>query len=290
MSRARAFAIFGGLALSLSLSVFAKSHLDEAAADAQHAPPLLVPSAPLVLTLTLGQESFAADIFWLRALEYFGDRRNKGEHFAGVTPLFDLITDLDPHFCAPYERAGLMLTTNDVERVGDANRLLRKGMTYCPDDGYIPFVLGFNLYFFQRKFDEAGDVLMKAAALPNTPEFVAGLAARVKAQAGDLESAEVFVEQFLDHEDDPRLKSELSERLAQIKTERVLRVIDAALLRANGQSVSSIADLQARGLLPRGIVDPSGGALSIEEGRAKSSRFKERLELKQDALYREVWK
>jgi hypothetical protein len=225
----RALVSLASIALALGVSQLAKSHIDEAAAARKLALPVVVPSPALAVTLALGQESFAADVFWLRVLEYYGDSRNRGARFAAAVPLFDLISELDPGFCAPYARAGLMLTSSEIERVGDANRLLRKGMESCPNESYIPFVLGFNLYYFQRRFREAGDVLAIAAKRPNAPEIVAELASRLKAHTGDLQAAEAFVLQMLEQESDPHAKDVLTRRLHEIETERVLRAFDTPI-------------------------------------------------------------
>jgi hypothetical protein len=67
-----------------------------------------------------------------------------------------------------------------------------------------------------------------------------------------------------------------------VRTEAALREVDAVIARlvASGRTVKSLADLAGE-KLPS---DPSGGTIVIRDGRAYSSSFERRLDLKDDAL------
>ena len=74
-------------------------------------------------------------------------------------PAQDLVTALDPKLCIVYRQAGLLLTSSEITDLAAARRLLYAGLAACPDDSYIPFVLGFNLYYFDHRFKEAVHML-----------------------------------------------------------------------------------------------------------------------------------
>jgi hypothetical protein len=258
------------------------------ARDNRLALPVIVPNKAVAITAALGYEAFAADMLWLRTLEYFGDSRYAKAGFPAMVPLFERITEIDDRFCAVYRQAGLALTVNEVKRVDVANDLLRRGMRACPNDPYIPFVLGFNLYFFQRKYAEASVVLLEASTRPGSQPWVAELAARVGGSAEDLDSLETMLAVMIEAQPDDRSKEQMEQRLLRVKTEKVLRRVDEALKQAH-EPVSSVAQLVAKGYLKAAPRDPSGGEIVIEDGQAMSTKQKKRLRLDKDDVFHEVW-
>ncbi len=238
----------------------------------KHPPPVVVPSKALSLSLALGHETFAADVVWLRTLEYFGDSRYRALGFSALGGLLSLITDLDPAFCIVYQKAGLMLTTNEIQAVGLARHLLAKGTDNCAEDWYIPFLQGFNLFFFQREYAEGAHYLRVAAERPGSPEWLPDLALRVAATDGDLDVLERMLLDMMAGEPDSALRRSLEWRLAYVRTERVLRQVDAGQLSATA----------AR--------DALGGRVRVENGRAQSESFPRRLGLRDSDVFREQWR
>src|SRR5579872_4678984 len=65
---------------------------------------LYVSSPKLLKRLSLGYEGLLADIYWTRAVQYFGSK-----HYAGATrydllaPLLQITTELDPRLLVAYE-------------------------------------------------------------------------------------------------------------------------------------------------------------------------------------------
>src|SRR5262249_6292581 len=54
--------------------------------------------------LSLGYDGLLADIYWTRAVQYFGNKHNIGaEDFNLLAPLLDITTTLDPHLIVAYE-------------------------------------------------------------------------------------------------------------------------------------------------------------------------------------------
>src|SRR5260221_703504 len=59
---------------------------------------LYMPSGKSVKRMSLGYSSLLADIYWTRAVQYFGDKLNqRSMRYDLLYPLLDITTDLDPH-------------------------------------------------------------------------------------------------------------------------------------------------------------------------------------------------
>src|SRR5215469_7647664 len=58
---------------------------------------LYLPSGKTIKKLSLGYSSLLADIYWTRAVQYFGAQHIGGAgHYELLAPLLDITTDLDP--------------------------------------------------------------------------------------------------------------------------------------------------------------------------------------------------
>jgi len=67
---------------------------------------LLFRSGRLVKTLGLEYDGLLADIYWTRAVQYYGEKHSSFDpNFELLWPLLDLTTQLDPHLI-PLGRAG----------------------------------------------------------------------------------------------------------------------------------------------------------------------------------------
>src|SRR5579863_10785994 len=59
---------------------------------------LYLNSPKILKRASLGYDGLLADIYWTRAVQYFGGRLSRGsEHFDLLAPLLEITTTLDPH-------------------------------------------------------------------------------------------------------------------------------------------------------------------------------------------------
>lgn len=259
--------------------------------------PVVVPSALAARLSFAGDRILAADIYWLKALQYFGDGRNRdaqrdNHSFEKLSPMLELVTMLDPRDCTVYRAAGLMLTSSERFDLETADRLLERGLQPCADDWYIPFVLAFNKYYFEWKPDEAGRLMSLAAQRPEAPEFLGDLAVRLLSHVGDLDAAEAMLGTLMATTRDEALKAATQKRLQRVRTERVLRDLDKAqtvYIDRAGRPATTVRDLQNAGLITADAADPSGGTLYFDKnGRAQTSAYDNRLELREHAIPKEI--
>ena len=83
---------------------------------------LWVRSGPLAERLALGFDNLIADIYWIRAVVYFGGQRQgtQQKQFDQLFPLLDLVTSLDPHFKIAYRFGSIFLAEPSPGGAGPA--------------------------------------------------------------------------------------------------------------------------------------------------------------------------
>src|SRR5678815_5883636 len=65
---------------------------------------LYVTSPKMVKRMSLGYDGLLADIYWTRAVQYFGNRHHEGaQRYDLLAPLLEITTGLDPHLLVAYE-------------------------------------------------------------------------------------------------------------------------------------------------------------------------------------------
>ena len=65
---------------------------------------LYVRSPKALRRLCLGYTGLMADIYWTRAVQYFGEQHHKGSgDFRLLAPLLQVTAELDPHMLPPYQ-------------------------------------------------------------------------------------------------------------------------------------------------------------------------------------------
>ncbi|MEE9263875.1 MAG: hypothetical protein V3V11_05415 [Vicinamibacteria bacterium] len=73
---------------------------------------LYVEDGETLKKVLLGFESLAADLYWLRAVQYFGGQRlySQDKRFELLEPLLDITTTLDPHLNVAYTYGATLLS------------------------------------------------------------------------------------------------------------------------------------------------------------------------------------
>jgi tetratricopeptide (TPR) repeat protein len=233
----------------------------------------VVPSAGTLRWLFPSHPTLAANLYWLRTVQYIGEQRASERGWENLLPLAELVTDLDPKHGYAYQVVGTILSS--VERVEESNRILEKGMRNVPDRYILPYHRAFNAFYYQGDFAAAGRYAELAARAPGAPEHLRQnvLAYYVKGSRADL--AVRYLEHALAAAQDEKSRRAIGEQLAQARFEAAAAPIDEALraYRARlGMLPASPVQLVAEGLLAALPPDPAGGAWIVgEDGRARST-------------------
>lgn len=189
---------------------------------------LRVPEPRLARAASLGFAPVVADWYWIQALQLVGgETAGVGLQADSVGDAIELVTALDPWVDHPYRFAAVWLTNNEDE-VRRANRLLQRSLSYHPRDWRNRFYLGYNEFFYLQENERAARTLEPALRLPGAPAYLGPLVTRLRADGGDLDTAELFLLELIRTAPDEYARAEYWKAHDEIETERRARILDRA--------------------------------------------------------------
>lgn len=238
------------------------------------APMIYLQSPAVARRLALSFEAIAADIYWIRAIQYYGSTRlgrNPDTSYGLLYPLLDITTTLDPEFNIAY-RVGAFFLSEEMPagpgRPDLAIRLLEKAMAARPTRWEYPHDVGFVLYR-DGDYRRAAQWFERASSMPAAPSWLKPLAAVTLATGGDLRTARVLWQNLLASTSDTWQRREAERRLQQLDAVDLLRELErrVAIYAARRGAPRSWNDLITARLLPGEPIDPRGHAFVLENGR-----------------------
>lgn len=253
---------------------------------------LYVTSGDTARRLSLGYRALAADLYWIRAIQYFGGTKLKLAHdaprdsvglghqperaFALLFPLLDLTTDLDPHFNIAYRFGAIFLAEpypGGAGRPDLAIRLLEKGLAARPDKWEYMQDIGFVHYWWRHDYGAAARWFNRASEVEGAPWFLRSLAATTLAEGGDRQSSRTMWQAIRDSAEIDWLRSDAERRLQQLDTLDFIEQVQAAVHRAadSGADVSSWAALSRARAIRAVPADLTGTPLVLENGIVRLS-------------------
>lgn len=153
-------------------------------------------SGPLAEKLALGFDGLVSDIYWMRAVVYFGGQRRTSDgvrkNYDQLYPLLDLVTSLDPHFRVGYRFGSLFLAEpppGGPGRADQAIQLLQKGLERDPGRWEYAQDIGFVYYWWADDYVKAAEWFKRAADIPGAAEWLGPLAATTLAEGGSRQSS-----------------------------------------------------------------------------------------------------
>jgi TPR repeat protein len=176
------------------------------------------PSGRFLDPATLGHAATAADLAWLRAVQYYGQHRTTDNRFVRMGHVFDILTALDPSFLPAYS-FGAFALAQEGRDFPAAERLMQKGLSANPTSGELAFQLGF-LYYVRpggRDLQHAAEYFEQASRQANGPPQSARFAAFARQNSGDLTAAYELWSN-VEHDSPNRYLREIAQReMAQIR-------------------------------------------------------------------------
>jgi tetratricopeptide (TPR) repeat protein len=233
----------------------------------------VVPTAGAMRWLSLGHALLASNLYWLKTVQYIGEARADVRGWEKLSPLVNLVTDLDPGHGYAYQVAGVVLAASG--RVEESNAILEKGTRNVPDRYILPYLRAFNAFYHQGDWALAGRWAEIAAKAPGAPDHVKRNVLAYYVKGGRAEAAVAFLETVLTETKDPESRKAVEESLRQAYFEREAGRLDEAIAeyrRRHGTAPASIQALRAAGLVGQVPRDPWGGDFVIgADGRVRSS-------------------
>lgn len=194
-------------------------HLDTIRGDWPDEEELLyLPSGNMLTIVSLGFDQLAADILYLRMIDYFATHRMTDHTYVWFYHIADLITTLDPHFRFPYIFAGLMLNLEGGQ-FENARKILTKGEQVFPDDWYFQFALGLNYFFGSADFETAAGYLENARRLGG-PAYLTSFAEKLRVSGKTRETTLEFLYMLYGSFRDKHIKEIILDRIKELETGR----------------------------------------------------------------------
>ena len=234
---------------------------------------LYIRSGDAMRRISLSFTPFAADIYWIRSVQYYGGTRlsrSTAKRYDLLYPLLDITTSLDPQFNIAYRFGSIFLAEGYPGGAGRpdlAVALLAKGFRANPARWQYLQDAGFVYYWWIGDYAEAARWFDKAADIPGAPWWLRSLAAVTKAEGGDRNGSRVLWQSLRETADNEWLKNNAVFRLQQLDA---LDAIDqlsarvAAFEARTGELPRSWDEIVRAGLL-RGVpADPTGTAYLLD--------------------------
>ena len=232
---------------------------------AQQKDELLLSSPSAVRKISLGYDALLADIYWTRAVQYYGNRVGTDHpNFDLLWPLLDIATTLDPKLVVAYRFGAVFLSETGKGGAGRTDlaiELVKRGIAANPDQWMLGSDLGFLYYWRMRDYPDSAAAYLEASKIPHAPLSLKMMAARVAQEGGSLQTSRMIWSQLYESTQNPLVKKRAEEMLRGLKAqedETQLNQLASEYQKRFGRFPSSLAELRDAGLL-RGIpVDPDG--------------------------------
>jgi hypothetical protein len=226
---------------------------------------LYVSSGRDVRRLTGGFDGLAADLYWLRTVQYFGGQRlfARDKKFELLRPLIEITTDLDPRLVIAYKYGATFLSEPlpiGAGRPQEGIEVLEKGVAAMPDDWRMRQELGFFHFVFRHDAQRAAQILLEASRLPGAAFWLKNLAAMVLAKDGQRESSRQIWGQIYKQSEGPMRDN--AQRHLQVldaydRADKLQSLV-AEFARRKGRRPETLDELQSAGLASGPVVDQSG--------------------------------
>jgi hypothetical protein len=214
----------------LLVAVWAVARFNEPRAQAlQPGPDVLnVGSARVIKALSLGYEALMADIYWTRAVQYYGDKRNAVEHdptgqrmdhYPLLYPLLEISTTLDPQLVVVYKFGAIFLTEAPPRGAGRpdlAAQLLRQGIANNPNHWRMWADLGM-IYYENHDYRNSSEAYRQGSMHPKADEWMKVMAAKIAQEGGTPQISFFLWEQIYNSTQDPMIRKNALEHLEQLK-------------------------------------------------------------------------
>jgi len=228
---------------------------------------LYITSPKLLKRLSLGYDGLLADIYWTRAVQYFGERHHRGEvSYKLLAPLLQITTALDPHLVVAYQFGSNFLAPDPPNGAGmphAAIELAEFGIKHNPDEWRLYYELGFIYYMDLKDYRKAAEAFARGAQTPKAHPFLRIMGGLMAEHAGDLETARMMWTTTYESAQEQSIRNNAAAHLRALQVDEDVTRLEELVQHYReqvGRLPQSLGDLNAAGML-RGVPrDPLGNA------------------------------
>jgi hypothetical protein len=233
---------------------------------------LYVQSPEVMKRLTASFSALAADVYWIRAVQFFGAVRQSGDpnpRYDLLYPLLNIATSLDPRFNIAYRFGAIFLSEAPPGGPGRpdlAIALLEKGIKEMPDKWQYYQDIGYVHYWARHDYQAAAEWFRKGSEVKDAPWWLKSLAAHTLAAGGDRATSRALYTALAQSSENEFMQKDARRRLRQLDA---LDGIDALSARVEqfkkggGQAPFTWQKLIAARLLSGVPLDPDGTPFDI---------------------------
>lgn len=245
---------------------------------------LYVRSPEFVKRAALSYDALVADVYWIRAVQHYGQTKlstAEDKQYDLLFPLLDLTSSLDPRFNIAYRFGAIFLAEDypaGAGRPDQAIALLQKGLQQQPGKWEFAQDIGFVHYWFRHDYVQAAEWFTRAGEMPSAPNWLPALAAVTLAKGGNRESSRRLWREVLDSADADWLKKQARFRLSQLDAMDQIAILEGVVklyVQRSGSQPRTWIDLIQAGYL-RGIpidperhpyqLNPDAGTVTLSQG------------------------
>jgi tetratricopeptide (TPR) repeat protein len=265
------------LLLSFCGSVATLRAVDKMRSGANFQDVLYIRSASALRRMSLGYTGLVADLYWTRAVQYFGYQHvQRSNDFHLLAPLLQLATQLDPKLLPAYEFGNNFLAPLPPNGAGEPQRaieLAEFGIKNNPNNWKLYYGLGFIYYTELQDYAKAGEAFSRGTQVPGAHPFLRILAARMAQHAGDFETARMLWTTTYQTYPDKDIKRNALDHLRALKVDEdvtQLEKVVALYHQQMGIFPADMDDLVHSGLIDGVPLDPTGKPYKVTpDGRVE---------------------
>jgi hypothetical protein len=240
---------------------------------------VLVRSPKLLKALTGEYATFAADIYWTRAVQYYGGKRlGQDTNLESLWPLLDLATTLDPQLIPVYRFGATFLSEPEPRGAGRADlavKLLERGIAANPEVWRLNQDLG-NVYYLELKdYQKAGRAYLDGSKKPGAAVWMKVMAARFLEKGESRETSVMLWSEVYESSSDEALKENARINLQLLRADEDIEHINAIaeqFVKRFGRPPRSVREMVASGMIGGEPVDPVNHPYVIgSDGQARIS-------------------
>jgi hypothetical protein len=265
-SSARITAIAGiVLVICMMTSVLLLRKLDQLRTGGTVEEVLYISSPSVLKRISLGYGGLLADVYWTRAVQYFGGKHHDGaRNYALLAPLLEITTRLDPQLLVAYEYGANFLAPKPPDGAGVPRRaieLAEYGIRNNPNEWKLYYQLGFIHYMELQDYAAAADAFARGSRVPNAHPWLKLMAAQMAEHAGDIQTARMMWTTMYQSTHDQSIKVNAAAHLRALQVDEDVSVLETLVARYRDRTSRlpvAFSDLEAAGFLRGTPVDPLG--------------------------------
>jgi hypothetical protein len=236
-------------------------------------------TGPVVRAFSLGFADILADLYWLRAVQYYGRQKlaNAPTGYADLAPLLETAAELDPRFEIVYRYGAVFLSEQLPVGAGQPEKgiaFLRKGADRNPLKWSLRQDQGLFTFVYLDDAVGGAAILSEASEVPGAAPWLKPLAAKVLADGGSLEASLQMWTIIRDQSEPGALRLNAETQLELVRNRLFMRNLQERITEyreRTGNQSETLGVLRAKGVISATTdlagfafdFDPATGALAV---------------------------